>query len=170
VDQSIFTPVFHCDILDLRVSTENMDCHILLTFFTGMTLSIVEKNSHIQGASPLLLNMHGTIHVMLGTADGNIRGAEWNIWHKESLPLLSRALDPYASEEEWKLGVPIHAQTRFVSSDLSEVAAEFGQLCHWKNIQKPGEALFIPPGCCSQVSRGCIQIRFSLNFTLFVNF
>ena len=136
-------------------------------YLSGMTLSIVEGNSHIQGADPLQFNPYGTIHVMLDSAVGSAQGAEWDLWHKESLPSLSRALDPSASEMEWKIGLPVHKTPKFVSSDLSEVAASFGHLRHWKHIQKPGDALFVPPGCCYQVSqphRSCII--FQSNFQI----
>jgi hypothetical protein len=74
-------------------------------------------------------------------------GAHWDIWPASSIPALSKAIVPEATDEECRLASPIVAEMAYVEpSKLPEGESP------WVIEQQPGEAVIIPPGCPHQVT------------------
>ena len=84
--------------------------------------------------------------------DGKISGASWDIWPSSSIPSLSKALDPSASDEQCRLGQAIVSETQYISVDAARSSFLDSGVRGWRTIQRPGEAVIIPPGCPHQVS------------------
>ena len=67
-------------------------------------------------------------------------GAEWFIWSPESIPALSEVLNPGGC-----LASAIVYETKAVSCDQNLTAFKNCGFPVWRHLQRPGDAVFIPP-------------------------
>jgi JmjC domain, hydroxylase len=125
--------------------------HILpFCMFSQETNLQAERSVH-GSTTTLHMDKSGALNVLLHADDAhmekNLHGAEWFIWPSESIPSLSKVLCPTAAEAE-----PIVSEMYSVNPEQRRrLFHEFGY-APWHILQKPGDAVFIPPRHPHEVS------------------
>ena len=108
------------------------------------------------------MDKSGAVNMMLHSESeaGGDLGAEWCIWPHESIAGISDVVQPGGIN----LGAPADAilsETYFLGADARQDAFMWSGYLPWQVLQKPGDAVFIPPGCPHQV---CCQYICSYSF------
>ena len=107
------------------------------------------------GTTFVHMDKAGAVNVMFHSAPvghGQILGAHWDIWPSASIFSLSRALEPFTSEESCRLAQPIISETHYIYREVNKTAFLNSGISGWYTTQLPGEAVIILPGCPHQVS------------------
>lgn len=108
-----------------------------------------------QGTTFVHMDKAGAVNIMFHSAPvghGQVLGAHWDIWPSASIFSLSRALEPFTSEESCRLAQPIISETHYIYREVNKTAFLNSGISGWYTTQLPGEAVIIPPGCPHQVS------------------
>ena len=89
-------------------------------------LLIVEQADKVQqGTTFAHIDKVGTVNIMLYSqpeSDNLQLGAHWDIWHPDSIPALSRALDPLALNDDCRMAHPIISEMHYITPDISRSA------------------------------------------------
>lgn len=121
--------------------------------FVGLTVE--QADIHDNGTTHVHMDKAGAVNIMFYSKpahNGDVLGAQWDIWPSSSIFSLSKALDAAASDESCRLGQAIVAETYYISPEVSRAAFMSSGVRGWQATQLPGEAVVIPPGCPHQVS------------------
>lgn len=139
-----------------------------------------DKNAQphsVKGTTNLHLDLTDAMNIMLFSAGGTLApaastsakgippcGAIWDIFPPSASPGIRTYLNsPAYIESHAGAAVqddPIHRQCYYLTeTDLTTLSAEYGVLSH-RIFQEPGEAVFVPAGCCHQVRnrKSCVKV------------
>ena len=122
----------------------------------SMVLILWCSNNHqadpTRATTKLHMDKSGAVNIMLHSERklGGDHGAEWYIWPHESIAAISDVVRPGGIN----LGAPADAilsETYFLDADARQDAFMRSGYPPWQVLQKPGDAVFIPPRSPHQV-------------------
>lgn len=136
------------------------------------------SQSHdVKGTTNLHLDLTDAMNIMLFSAGGTLApassttakgipacGAIWDIFPPSASLGIRTYLNSTAYRESHPGAViqddPIHRQCYYLTeTDLTTLSSEYGVQSH-RIFQQPGEAVFVPAGCCHQVRnrKSCVKV------------
>lgn len=137
----------------------------------------IAQSHGIKGTTNLHLDLTDAMNIMLFSAGGTLApassttakaipacGAIWDIFP----PSASAGIRAYLNSSEYLASHPgtaiqddpIHRQCYYLTeTDLTTLSNEYGIWSH-RIFQQPGEAVFVPAGCCHQVRnrKSCVKV------------
>lgn len=119
----------------------------------GPKLYIASRDHDKQGSTRLHKDMTGAVNVMAHALPGptpNDKGAEWVIFLATDAETLSAFLRQREGLEADSAD-PVHSQRCLFDSDMLRELWRQCRVAPFKFVQKPGQAVFIPPGAAHQV-------------------
>lgn len=97
------------------------------------------------------MDMADAVNIMTFASkdQGRVGLAAWDIYPSNDSAIIRKFL---REECDYQDTVdPIHSQNIYLTTDLRRKLHEMYGVKGWRIYQQPGEAIFIPAGCCHQV-------------------
>jgi JmjC domain, hydroxylase len=121
------------------------------SFFLCVIFSSVLQADPDQATTKLHLDKSGALNIMFysDVKEGHY-GAEWFIWPYESIPTISKFLHPGRASSNGDADAILSEMFFLDAGDRRDIFLSSGHP-PWRILQKPGDAVFIPPRHSHQV-------------------